>query len=299
MKVMSMLLIAVLAVVCNLRAEQIVSGSVVISDVIGAIEFSQEYELSGAESPQALVWSLAEKRKNGGRKMRSLAANAKVEVQRLSDMKTIATGKTDGCGKFSVRVPDGTSYCRVISSIVLNIDGKDDIFKGAHSMEKPKIGIEVELCRESVSLCGRCLDKSGHAVTGIIISAKQFIHSEGLQHIPAEYGVSDANGVWMIDGLRAPGIFNAAEYIGNTSIAGNSARAENAPLESRLSYMSPDSSKCFVEKTIPMIPDGLRRAAEKFRQTYDKRNRRHSEMKRPLEFPVSTNDVIYVPDVVL
>jgi len=298
MKKFGMIIIAQLCAYC-LHGEMTVGGTLVISEEIGAMEFAHEYESNGMSSPYELGWFLSNKLKNSGCAPRRLAANATIEVQALPGMRKIAVGKTDAFGRFSIPVPSDTSYCRVASSVVLRRDGKDLNFEGFRSLDTPENGIEVVLRRESISLCGRCLSSDGNPVPDVVVSIDQFPRSDSLT-IPTEYGVTDTAGCWRVDGLYAPGILSAASYINNTNIFLTSSKSMDSPLEAQITYTKSNSKDCLAKVLMPMITDGLRHAAEMFMHTYSQRNSMELKRQNPLvDFPTSTNNVIYVQDIML
>ena len=55
-----------------------------------------------------------------------------------------------------------------------------------------------------------------------------------------------------------------------------------------------------VTTTVPNVTAAKRSAIEKIIKTWERKNAKKYPMPHPLEeFPVSTNDVIYIPDMIL
>jgi hypothetical protein len=157
--------------------------------------------------------------------------------------------------------------------------------------------------RTYTSVEGRCVNKDGVPVKDV----KVLVHPITLRETESQneilwstqIAVTGADGKWRVDGLISPPIDYLSSYIRNAKLW-HSIEFLHCPMELKIEIWRALPYRREVQLTIPNITDGNRRAAEKAIEISEHRTgRKYDRSNQIMNFPVSTNNVIYVPDIVL
>lgn len=156
--------------------------------------------------------------------------------------------------------------------------------------------------RSYASAEGRCVQKGGIPVQGAYVSVRPITSGETEEEcrlFPMQLAVTDAAGRWRVDGLATPPIVPVTSYICYTNIVSNW-QVCHYPLQLGISVRRKPFGAYDVEKVLPNVTDENRRAVERaIAATERKLGKKVERLNRMTDFPASTNNVIYVPDIVL
>ena len=221
-------------------------------------------------------------------------------------MNTVARGTTDANGRFSIEVNNAPSDLRIYSIVEMMVGGKALCFEGVCPVVRWKDKrLNVYLRRENISLVGRCLNKNKKPEQGVYVRVVQYpgAESSDMRHIyPQMVGVSDTNGYWRVDGLSSPQVeevaihlcdTNSIRFIGDAFIG----TALTVGIKCRRDAFEGPPAVSFSQS---LITADLREAAIRYRSLAEKKTGKTWMQKAPMTiFPVSTNNVIYIKDIIL
>lgn len=280
-----------------------IEGEVWRVDELTANEIAAAYDQSAEESLRVVIENEAQKRfsKRNGFRRRVVSAN--VQVLSFPDGKVVARGSSDQKGWFSIVMPDvSSSMYWVVADFVEIIKDKEIRYFGMASKMPLEKSCYVELYRENLTLQGRCVDKNGNPVAGRQIEVMQFPYSENenLKKVSAMFTVSRQDGYWSCEGLRLPSLNDAAVFMANTNMLRRTC-FEDSPLSVRIGIREGIERDLQVKEVeVLTLTASLRTSAERIVYAYERKKGKPYPLKAPIRgFPVSTNNVIYVPDIAL
>ncbi len=269
-------------------------------------DLADAYEKSEESSFTTVVCELIKRQNDCGIKRLMTPKNAVVEIQTLPDFKTIAKTIVDEKGGYSIRMNEGNVNRRVYCKVELDEFGKKACFIGSSrvwwNQRQKAYAQDIDLSRDNVSVAGRCVDKNGSAVGNAHVEVTLIMtptHGEDPSS-PLQLAKTDNEGRWRVDGVAAPSFERLIAYVADTNRL-NCCDEKTPPLkikvEARRRYIPMVNE---VTTTVPNVTAAKRSAIEKIIKTWERKNAKKYPMPHPLEeFPVSTNDVIYIPDMIL
>ena len=236
-------------------------------------------------------------------KKTSIANKAVVELQTLSGFNTIRKVVVGDDGSFSIEHVDKDSDCRVFC--VYEVDGKV-LTAATHPVwEDGDICIcrPMQLRDDHTSAIGRCVDTNGMPVANAIVRV-DLVRTpveveESWFHRP-KFGKSDLNGYWRVDEIGTPSFYDTLIRICNTNVV-NMFDSKVPPYGIEVSAEA-QSNKAAISGCVdvPNVTARQHAAAEQIFAVYKRKTGKDWPRPAPMtDFPVSTNNVIYVPDIVL
>lgn len=280
-----------------------IGGEIWRVDELTANEIAKAYDQSPEVSLRVVVENEARKRFSGRNGLRHRVAFADVRVLSVSGGKVVAEGKSDREGAFSLSVSgDLSSMYRIIAESTERAEGKPIYYSGVTIKRPFDRNCYVELHQESLALQGRCLDGDGKPTGGKLIRIVQFPHSENenLKRLMAMFALTGPDGRWSCAGLRLPSLNDAAVFMANTNMLGRTC-FEDSPLSVRIEIYKGDEQEMSVKEVESLtLTESLRAAVERIVSAYERKKGMPYPRKGPLiNYPVSTANVIHVPDIVL
>lgn len=284
-------------------AEVIVKGSVRVNVLPTAAECAAAYEKSDEDN---LLNVLIEASGIFDSKMNDAIIGAEIELQTLPDFKVICRTKTDENGTYYMNVKDDAKDCRVYCRRKMDVSGEKLLLCGASHVKWNKMQMayvqDLKLLREGVSLVGRCVNKDGLPIAGCVVRVDMITTptetDEGLW--PQQIGRTDESGAWRVDGLPTPTFNRQVAYMCNTNVVARF-DSQRPPYEIAVyAHTRVDTSRLEGRTSVANVSEESRKAVERFLAAYMRKT--HNAIPKPaplVEFPVSTNNVIYVPDIVL
>ncbi len=281
-------------------------GRVILEVGLLQKEVVEEYARSNIKHINLVKKKMYNDLLKSGLQPRQYIAHAQVEIQSLKDMKTVAQGTTDANGHFSIEVHDVSSNLRVYSVAELLVDDKHLRFEGVCPVDRWKDKeLNVYLRRETISLIGRCLNKNKMPEQGVYVRVNQYPYAESSDMrliYPQMLGLSDTNGYWRVDGLSGPTLEEVSVHLCDTNsihfmsdmLRGT---ALVAGIECRRHAFGGSPLLSFEQS---LITEDLREAAIKYRSLAEKKTEKTWKQTAPMTiFPVSTNNTIYIKDIIL
>ena len=160
----------------------------------------------------------------------------------------------------------------------------------------------LELRRDYASAVGRCVDKDGMPIADAVVKVTVIKADSGTSkgEWPGQVARTGKDGVWRADCIPAPSFNRLATYVCNTnSIYYSALRAMPYGIQI---YAHPSHGVFEPSGTASVAnvsADG-RMAVEHAIAAVKRRTGKDTPRPAPLaDFPASTNNVIYVPDIVL
>ena len=116
---------------------------------------------------------------------------------------------------------------------------------------------------------------------------------------PTQLAVTDTLGRWRVDGLATPPISPLMSYICYTNIVDNW-QVSHYPLQLGIYARRKPFGSYDAERVIPNVTDENHRAVEKTIAATERKSGKKMKRLNPMtNFPVSTNNVIHAPDLIL
>ena len=287
----------------SVTVAEVVKGRICIDSFPGTEECVEIYERSKTNSLIDVLIAIDKTRVDQKRKIYSSAV---VELQTLPDFQVVGRTKVSADGEYVINAKEDNRDWRVCCRCEIEDDGEMYVFSGAsHVVWNKKERAYVQklwLLRETTSLVGRCLDKNGNSVVGAVVKV-DMITSEPTDtdegQWPQQIARTDKDGCWRVDGLPTPTLNHQIAYLCNTNII---YRYDSARPPYRISiqvhpmYISEPIGRASVAN----VTANSRKAAERFMLAYRRKTGVDIPKIAPLaDLPISTNNVIYVPDMIL
>ena len=284
-------------------ADDVVKGKVGFSLYPTIEDIADAYEKSETDDLRCVAADLVSSR-NVERKKYSLANAAEVELQALPGFKVLRKVKVNDKGEYITKIKDDDPDCRVFCRYEI---GKR-MLTGATYIEWDKFENcycqHMQLRNDYVSVTGHCIDTNGMPVVNARIYVRLVrtpVEQEESRLNKSYYGRTDEKGVWRVDGIESPSFDRMLLRICNTNVINRYDSTTppygvhvGAHVESEKGVESAGS----VE--VPNVTARDRAAAERIFAAYKRKTGKDWPRPAPMtDFPVSTNNVIYVPDIVL
>ena len=290
---------------CGVVTGETISGRVSMVDLCTANEVVEAYERSSHPSVRYVMVKLD----NGRRKwvkLHQLVANVEVRMRELPGLEIIGRVVTDKDGVYKFSMDEFPLICRAeVSLDIVNADMTNH-YEGVTSfgggLDSDRY-IDIEMRKEIISLAGHCFYSNGVPAAGELVRVVQFPYAdwpEVWRDHPPVWGVVDAEGKWRVDGLISAQLVDVVAYMCDTEVARRlgmqGGNALTTFIEVRHKTFKEPQAKIYQ----PMVTDYMRSAATRLMSVVEKKTGRTYVKSAPLvDFPVSTNNVIYVPDIIL
>ena len=298
--------VAILAVAANAEGV-VIKGSVSLHAWPTGTEIVEEYAKSDVRNIERAAMQIRMRQNKQGIRIISIPVGATVEIQTLPDLKVVGRGKVNEVGKFTIEAPPKDSEWRAYCKIEREEFGKTVLYVGSSRTYKkrdvPYYEANIILKRTYALVEGRCLNKDGTPAKDIYVLiypiTQNETESENDRLWSTRVAVTDATGRWRADGIDSPAIDCLIPYICDTSLWRNVDFLQ-CPMALGIEVWRAVPYRRVAESGVANITDENHRAAEKAIAIYESRSGRKYNRLNPMkDFPVSTNNVIYVPDIVL
>lgn len=297
--------VASLLVAVNASGD-VVKGWVRLEATPSIAEVAEEYATTGARIPELAARQIMERQNAQGIKYMTIPVGATVEIQTLPDFKVVGRGKVDQDGNYSVVMPGKDSLWRAYSKVVREEFGRPVLYVGVSRTYKRRNAAYYEanitMMRSYASAMGRCVQKDGTPAQGVFVYVHPITSGETEEECrlcPTQLAVTDTLGRWRVDGLASPPIIPLMSYICYTNIVDNW-QVSHYPLQLGIYARRKPFGSYDAERVVPNVTDENHRAVEKTIAATERKSGKKMKRLNPMtNFPVSTNNVIYVPDLVL
>jgi len=300
---MKFLFSVAMAIAAASACAEAVKGVVGVSLYPSIEDVALAYERSAERDLRKVSFELAESQAEASKKI-IIDGKSVVELQTLPGFKTLRKAVVGKNGEYVTEIKDEDPDCRVFcryeaggKTLTASAHVEWDNFKNCYFQL-------LRLRDDYVTVTGRCVDTNGNPVVNAVVQV-------GLVRTPVEQGESwynkkefgrtDTNGVWRVDGVETPPSDRALMRICNTNVV-DRYDSTVPPYGIHVS--------AFLESTkgieaaggvrVPNVSARDRAAAERIFAAYKRKTGKDWPRPAPMtDFPVSTNNVIYVPDIVL
>lgn len=301
---MSMKIVAgvVFALIATVAYAKTYTGSVSLSLYPSIEEFAKAYAESEEPDLEKTASELIASRIQASKGL-NIANKAVIELQTVPGFKTIRKAVVVDNQSFKIEHMDDDPECRVFCR--LEVKGNmltATTFPMVEDAEHYYCR-SMKLRNDHTSVIGRCVDTNGmpviNAMVRVDLVRTPVEVDEGWMHQPL-IGRTDAKGHWRVDEIENPLFYDTISRICNTNIV-------NRP-NSTVPPFGLAISACFEEGDsvvnghveVPNITARDRAAAERIFAAYKRKTGKDWPRIAPMtDFPASTNNVIYVPDLVL
>lgn len=281
----------------------VVKGTVSLIDYPTALECASLFDQLEAVNP---LWATTRIAHLYVEKRHELPRNVEVELQTLPDFEVIGRAKVDANGRYRMDVKDDDRDWRVFCRCGIEDSGKMLEYQAAARMawnRREEAYVQnLELRRDYASVVGRCVDKDGMPIADAVVKITVIKADSGTSkgEWPGQVARTGKDGIWRADCIPAPRFDRLVTYVCNTnSIYYSALRAMPYGIQI---YAHPSHGVFEPSGTASVAnvsADG-RRAVEHAIAAVKRRTGKDTPRPAPLaDFPASTNNVIYVPDIVL
>ncbi len=308
MKNETVILLVLSAVFSTACGADVVKGHVGLSMYPSVEDVARAYEESDSANFEEVAMKLVESR-NAAREKIDLANSAVVELQTLPGFTTLRKVTVDDNSRYETEIKDEEPGCRVFCRY--EADGK--AYTGSSHLEWCGRPIDAydqsfQLRGEWTSVAGRCLHADGSPavnaeVTVGLIRTPVEVEESGMNR--TQTARTDTNGCWRVDCVEKPTFMMMITRICYTNVV-NRSDSRVPPYGISVGaiphFRHCDLSSLYgfsVGTNVPNVTASDRAAVEKILAIYKKRNGKEIPRRAPMtDFPVSTNNVIYIPDLV-
>lgn len=298
---------ALLTVVANVYGKDVVKGWARVETTPSIAEIAEEYATTDVLHPRIAALQIMKRQKENGIKHEYVPMGAEVEIQILPGYKVVGRGKIDKDGNYSISVPSTKLLWRAYCCVEREELGRRVRYVGAtHVSQKSQYDSfytgNIILKRSYASAEGRCVHKDGTPAQDVHVLVHPLTSGETDEecHLyPIQWAVTDAFGKWRVDGLSTPPIDILMSHICYTNGV-NNWQVSHYPLQlgiyARLKPFGAYDAECII----PNVTDENHKAVEKAISAYERKWGKKKERSNQMtNFPASTNNVIYVPDLIL
>lgn len=287
-------------IVTGVRADDVVKGKIGFSLYPTIEEIAEAYENSGTNDWMIVAENLVRSRYLDRNKY-SVANLAEVELQSLPGFKVIRKVKVNDKREYVTKIKDDDPDCRVFSRCKIG----EKTLSGTSYIEWNKCGNaysqSVLLSADYMSVVGRCVDTNGLPVVDArvdvdVVTTPTEVNEKWYK---TQVGRTDKNGRWIVEGIDKPSFGFMLMRLANTNVV-NREDSRIPPYGIKIgAYRIPEFKVCGFT-SIPNVTACDRAAAERIFAAYKRKTGKDWPRPAPMtDFPVSTNNVIYVPDIVL
>lgn len=298
--------VAILSIAVNGKGD-IVMGRVSLLSWPTGMEIVEEFANSDARSLERAAMQIRIRQDKQGIHVTSIPVGAEVEIQTLPGLQVVGRGKVNKEGRFTVVTTSKDSLWRAYCRIVREEFGKSVQYVGVSRTYKKRDAqyyeANITLKRTYASVEGRCINKDGTPARDLQVLVRPITQGETENknelHWASLVTVTDAAGIWRVDGIDSPMIDRLTPYICNTTLWRN-VNFLKCPMALGVEVWRPLPYRRVAESEVANITDNNRRAAEKAIEIYEYRLGKKWDRPQPMvDFPASTNNVIYVPDIII
>lgn len=289
-------------VVSAVWADDVVKGKIGFTFYPTIEEVADAYDNSDTNDLMSVAWDLVRSR-NRERDRYSVANLAEVELQKLPGFEVICKVKVNDKGGYVTKVNEDDFDCRVFCSC--KIGGR--ILSGTAHLEWDEFENAFSqflfLKADYTSVVGRCVDTNGLPVADarVDVDVVTTPTEVGEKFYKTQVGRTDKDGRWIVEGVDKPAFSFALMRIANTNVV-NHEHSGVPPCGIQVGAFV-ESEKGIAAAggvTVPNVTARDRAAAERIFAAYKRKTGKDWPRPAPMtNFPVSTNNVIYVPDIVL
>ena len=285
---------------------EVVKGWVRLETTPSIVEVAEEYATTDARIPELAARQIMERQNAKGIKYVTIPVGATVEIQTLPDFKVVGRGKVDQDGNYSVVMPGKDSVWRAYCKVVREEFGRPVLYVGVSRTYKRRNAAcyeaNITMMRSYASAEGRCVRRDGTPVQGVHVFVHPITSGETEEEgrlYPTQLAVTDTLGRWRVDGLATPPISPLMSYICYTNIVDNW-QVSHYPLQLGIYARRKPFGSYDAERVIPNVTDENHRAVEKTIAATERKSGKKMKRLNPMtNFPVSTNNVIHAPDLIL
>lgn len=289
------------------HATEMVKGQVRLLTFPSPLEYADFYGDSPEPWVRKAMYDLKTRQREAGISDVLIPANAEVELQTLPDFKTVARAKVGRDGRYCFNVKEDNRDWRVYCRCLLEEFGrKVEFVASAHVAWNKRENAYVQnlvLRRSYVSVVGRCVDANdvpvSNAVVEVALMTSPIETSEVFYH--SHIARTDGNGRWRADGIDAPDFDRLISYVCNTNVLlmhDSTCPPYRISVGASTAYHAARGPKAYA--VVPNVSADARTATEKFFAGYRRKTGKEWPRPAPLsDFPVSTNSVIYMPDMIM
>lgn len=298
--------VAALLVAMNASGD-VVKGWVRLEATPSISEIAEEYAATDARSPELAARQIMERQNAQGVKYMTIPVGATVEIQTLPDFKVVGRGKVNKDGNYRISVPSTELLWRAFCCVEREELGRKIRYAGfTHVRQESKYDSfytgNITLMRSYASAMGRCVKKDGAPAQGVFVYVHPITSGETEEEsrlCPTQLAVTDSLGRWRVDGLSTPPISPLISYICATNIVDNW-QVSHYPLQLGIYARRKPFGSYDAERVIPNVTDENRNAVKKaIAVTEYKSGEKMNRSNQMTSFPISTNNVIYVSDLIL
>lgn len=282
----------------------VVKGTVSLIDYPTAQECASLFDQPEAVNP---LWAVARITHLYVYKRHELPRNVEVELQTLPDFKVICRAKVDAKGRYRMETREDDRDWRVFCRCSIEDSGKKLEYQAtehvAWNRRENAYVQNLELRRDYASVVGRCVDKDGAPIADAVVKVTVIKVDGDLSEVewPGQVARTGKDGVWRADCIPAPYFNRLATYVCNTNSVYHNLHLRGMPYEIQIhAYPGYGVFEPSGSASVANVSADGRRAVELAIAAVKRRTGRDSPRPAPLtNFPASTNNVIYVPDIVL
>ncbi len=307
MKMRSVMVVVVFLMIAANVGADVVKGWVRLETTPSISEIAEEYATTDARSPELAARQIMERQNAQGISYMTIPVGATVEIQTLPDFKVVGRGKVDKGGNYSISVPSTELVWRAYCCAEREELGRRIRYAGAvHVRQESRYDSfytgNITLMRSYASAQGRCVQKDGTPAQGVFVYVHPLTSGETVEEsrlCPTQLAVTDALGRWRVDGLSTPPISPLMSYICYTNIVDNW-QVSHYPLQLGIYARRKPFGSYDAERVIPNVTEESRNAVKKAIAIAEcKSGKTMNRSSQMTNFPISTNNVIYVSDLIL
>lgn len=284
----------------------VVRGSVRALTYPSPLDCAEEYAQSDELVPWGMRFKINKQLTKKGIPAAFIPKNAGVELRDWSSEKLLGKGYVNDEGTYKIQVSSKISKVMVYCTVSLRENEKDIGLVGwKNAVKDSDTGhyvADIVLRRDYSSVVGRCLRNDGSPAKGafVKVSMRTTPIETSERYYDDHLVQTDEEGRWRVDGINTPPYDRLVSYVCNTNMI-DRFDSTCPPLAIEVQARSkfiPTTTEASV--TIPNVSADSRAAVEKTLAAYERKNGKPWRRRAPMvDFPVSTNNVIYVPDIIL
>lgn len=227
-----------------------------------------------------------------------------VELQTVPGCKKLRTSTVGSDGNFAIEIPDEGPDCRLFCC--REIAGT--VLSGFASIDwagvEEGFGQHVQLRADYNSAIGRCLGTDGAPISNAVVEIHYIrtpTEQENSYLNKIQYSRTDTKGYWRVDGIETPSFEQILKRITDTNVVDRyDSRMPPYGIQVSAILESEKGIDAAGGIVVPNVTARDRAAAERIFAAYKRKTGKDWPRPAPMtDFPVSTNNVIYVPDIVL
>lgn len=235
-----------------------------------------------------------------------LPDNVEVELQTLPDFNVIGRAKVDAKGRYRMEVKEDDRDWRVFCKCAADgPGGRFEYLATKHVEWEPYAKAYVQnlvLRRDYTSVAGRCVDKAGQPIADAVVRVTAIKADPEGNRWCGQVTRTGKDGMWRVDGMPTPFFRDLMTYLCDTNSIHRSIIAlRGMPYEiEACAHLNYGVSKPSGSVSVANVSADSRMIMERAIAGATRITGKKVSLRAPLtDFPASTNNVIYVPDIVL